>query len=128
MIWSFIPPWKMADLQNDLDRIFAWCNKNKLTININKTKGQLFPHNSNTDINSFFQNNPLRINSTNLPYEHHFRYLGIELDHLLTMKKTCDQIYENASHKFYIYRLIRGSLTMFAATQVLKTMFVSILD
>ena len=44
------------------------------------------------------------------------------------MRNTFDQIYKNASHKLYIYRLIRGSLTMFAATQVLKTMFVSVLD
>ena len=119
---------KLVELQQDLDRVFAWCNKNKLTININKTKAQLFPRNSNTDLNSFFQNNPVRINNINLQYKYHFRYWGIELDHLLTMKNTCDQICKNASHKLYIYRLIRGSLTMFAAIQVLKAMFVSILD
>ena len=44
------------------------------------------------------------------------------------MRNTFDQIYKNASHKLYTYRLIRGSLTMFAATKVLKTMFVSVLD
>ena len=44
------------------------------------------------------------------------------------MKNTCDQIYKNASHKLYIHRLIRGSLTMSAATLILKAMFVSILD
>ena len=108
--------------------VLQWCNKNKLTININKTKAQLFPRNSNIEVNDLTLNNQVKINNVTLHYEHHFRYLGIELDQLLTMKNTCDQIYKNASHKLYLYRLIRGSLTMSAAIQVLKAMFVSILD
>ena len=40
----------------------------------------------------------------------------------------CDSIYRNASHKLYIYRLVRGSLTMSAAIQVLRAMFISVLD
>ena len=44
------------------------------------------------------------------------------------MKPTYDAIFKNASHKLYLFRLIRGNLTMFAATQILKTMFVSVLD
>ena len=30
----------MPDLQQDVDTVFAWCNKNKLTIKVNKTKAQ----------------------------------------------------------------------------------------
>ena len=118
----------LVNLQHDLDRVLLWCNKNKLTININKTKAQLFPRNSNIDVNEIIQNNQIKINNVPLHYKHHFRYLGIELNQMLTMKNTCDQIYKNASHKLHIYRLIRGSLTMSAAIQILKAMFVSILD
>ena len=114
---------RLANLQQDLDRVFQWCKKNKLTININKTKAQLFPQNTYIDINDLTLNNQVKINNLILHYEHHFRYLGIELDQLLTMTNTCDQIYKNASYKLYIYRLIRGSLTMSAAIQVLKAMF-----
>ena len=85
---------RLANMQQDLDRVFQWCNKNKLTININKTKAQLFPRNSNIDVNDLTLNNQVKINSVTLHYEHHFRYLGIELDQLLTMKNTCDQIYK----------------------------------
>ena len=86
--------------------------------NINKTKAQLFPRNSNIDTNDLTLNNQVKINNMILHFEHHFRHLGIELDQLLTMKNTCDQIYKNASHKLYIHRLIQGSLTMSAAIQV----------
>ena len=35
------------DVQNDVNAIYKWCNKNKLTINVGKTKAQYFPRNSN---------------------------------------------------------------------------------
>ena len=68
------------------------------------------------------------INNKRLKYEHNFRYLGIDVDQHLTMKSTCETIYRNASHKLYTYRLVRGSLTMSAAIQVLKAMFMGVLD
>ena len=34
---------KFEELQQDLDTGTAWCNKNKLTVNTNKTKAQMFP-------------------------------------------------------------------------------------
>ena len=118
----------MGELQSDVNNIYKWCNRNKLTINTSKTKAQYFPRNSNVNAKEFYNENPITINNANLTYEHHFRYLGIEIDNLLTMKPTYDAIFKNASHKLYLFRLIRGNLTMFAATQILKTMFVSVLD
>ena len=80
----------------------------KLTIHLKKTRDHFFPCNTNIDILHFYQSNPISINNENLHYEHNFTYLGIEIDYLLTMKPTCDQIDINASHKLYIYRLISG--------------------
>ena len=114
----------MSELQSDVDNIYKWC---KLTINISKTKAQYFPRNSNINTKDFYNKYPFTIDNIKLEYDHNFRYLGIEIDNLLTMKPTYEAIYKNASHKLYIYRLIRGSLTTFAATQILKTMFVSVL-
>ena len=68
------------------------------------------------------------INNKRLKYEHNFRYLGIDVDQHLTMNSTCETIYRNASHKLYTYRLVRGSLPMSAAIQVLKAMFMGVLD
>ena len=118
----------MGELQSDVNNIYKWCNRNKLTINTSKTKAQYFPRTSNVNVKEFYNENPITINNINLTYEHHFRYLGIEIDSLLTMKPTYDAIFKNASHKLYLFRLIRGNLTMFAATQILKTMFVSVVD
>ena len=118
----------IGELQSDVNNIYKWCNINKLTINTSKTKAQYFPRNSNINTKEFYNENPNTINNVNLIYEHNFRYLGIEIDNLLTMKPTYDAIFKNASHKLYICRLIRGNLTMFAATQILKTMFLSVLD
>ena len=44
------------------------------------------------------------------------------------MKTVRDSIYRNATYKLYIYRLVRSSLTMSATIQVLKSMFLSVLD
>ena len=44
------------------------------------------------------------------------------------MKTVRDSIYRNATHKLYIYRLVRNTLTMSAAIQVLKSMFLRVLD
>ena len=118
----------IGELQSDVNNIYKWCKINKLTINTSKMKAQYFPRNSYINTKEFYNENPITINNVNLIYEHNFRYLGIEIDNLLTMKPTYDAIYKNASHKLYIFRLIRGNLTMFAATQILKTMFVSVLD
>ena len=92
----------MQNVQSDVNAVYKWCNKNKLTINVGKTSAQYFPRNSNIDTKTFELNNPIYINNIKVQYEQHFQYLGIELDHLLSMKNTFDQIYKNASHKLYI--------------------------
>ena len=88
--------------QTDMDNVYEWCNRNKLTINIEKTKAHLFPKNPNTDPIFLHNNNPIKINSKTLHYEHTFRYLGIDIDQHLSMKTVCDSIYRNATHKLYI--------------------------
>ena len=118
----------LKDFQTDMDNVYEWCKRNKLTINIEKTKAQLFPKNANIDPLLLQNNNPIQINNKTLHYEHTFRYLGIDIDQHLTMKTVRDSIYRNATHKLYIYRLVRSLLTMSAAIQVLKSMFLSVLD
>ena len=39
----------LGELQADMDSVYDCCNRNILTINIEKTKAQLFPKNSNND-------------------------------------------------------------------------------
>ena len=55
-----------------MDNVYEWCNRNKLTINIEKTKAQLFPKNPNTDPISLHNKNTIKINNKTLHYEHTF--------------------------------------------------------
>ena len=103
----------MQNVQSDVNAVYKWCNKNKLTINVGKTKAQYFPRNSNIHTKIFESNNPIYINNTKLQYEEHFRHLGIELDHLLSMRNTFDQIYKNASHKLYICVIVNYYLQLY---------------
>ena len=93
----------LSELQSDLDKIFLWCNKNKLTINISKIKAQFFPKNTNVDTKNFYNNNPVKINNLDLIYEHNFRYIRIEIDNCLTMKPTYESIYECLPEVVYIW-------------------------
>ena len=92
----------IKDFQADMDNVYEWCNRNKLTINIEKNKAQLFPKNPNTDPISLHNKNPIKISNKTLHYEHTFRYLGIDIDQYLSMKTVCDSIYRNATHKLNI--------------------------
>ena len=65
----------MQNVQSDVNAVYKWCNKNKLTINVGQTKAQYFPRNSNIDTKTFESNNPIYINIAKLQYEQHFRYL-----------------------------------------------------
>ena len=116
----------LGELKADMDRVYDWTNRNKLTINIDKTKAQLFPRNSNNDPQQLHLNNPITINNKPLHYEHTFWYLCVDIDDHLSMKTTRDSIYRNASHKLYIYRLVWDSMTMPAAVRVLKAMVLRI--
>ena len=62
----------IKDFQADMDNVYEWCKRNKLTINIEKTKAQLFPKNTNTDPLLLHNNNPIQINNKTLHYEHTF--------------------------------------------------------
>ena len=67
----------MSELQSDINNIYKWCNANKLTINISKTKAQYFPKNSNINTKDFYNKYPITINNTKLEYDKNLRYLGI---------------------------------------------------
>ena len=129
-------PDSLHHLQNDINIVYDWCNRNKLTINIEKTKAHIFPRNSNIDLQLLHQNNPKTINNTQLQYEHTFQYLGINIDQHLTMKSMCDSRFMPAINSIfkarqrfadYVYAK-KKKKKMSAAIQVLRAMFVSVVD
>ena len=79
-----------------LDNIISWCNKNKLTVKIKKTKCMF--------INSQDDNTDLQLNSNGKDLEvvKCFEYLGIHIDNKLSMHKHMDSILKKARNKLGI--------------------------
>ena len=102
-----------------------WCDENKLTINVKKTKLVVFSvkHEMRTSFPV------IKINDTALEIVQQYRYLGMMLD--LNMYNHIDNMYRMASDKLFILRFIRPYSTQFAAiTQItiVKTMILPYLD
>ena len=57
-----------------------------------------------------------------------YKYLGVEIDNYLTMKQHANNIIKLGSHKLFILRHIRKTITMQAALLVFKSIFLGVLD
>ena len=114
--------------KQDIKAVETWCLINELTINIKKTKLQFFPSNRNTDCSNFENEVACHLYGQRLSYVNTFKYLGIDIDKNLNMKSFYDSMYKLVSHKFYLLKLIRPSLTIEAALAVCKSMILSLID
>ena len=111
-------------IQNDINILKHWCDVNKLTINVKKTKLILF--NVKQELRSTFPT--ISINHTPLELVPQYKYLGIMLDQDLNMYTHIDNMYRMASDKLFMLRYIRSYLTDFAAITIVKTMILPYLD
>ena len=115
----------MHNFKQDVSRMYEWCQKNWLSINVKKTKAVFYPYSSTVknDIN-----NRLEINSQEIHYVNSYLYLGIDIDEQLSFKKYFTTLLQNVSHKLYILRKVRPMLNAKAALDIVKTMICSIID
>ena len=115
----------MHNFKQDVLRMYDWCQKNRLSINVKKTKPVFYPYSSavKNDIN-----NRIVINRQEIQYVNSYLYLGIDIDEHLTFKQYFTTIFQNWSHKLYILRKIRPMLNTKAALDIVKTMICSIID
>ena len=111
-------------IQEDIDLLKHWCDVNKLTINVKKTKIVLF--NVKQELRSQFPS--VKINNKPLEIVSQYKYLGITLDQELSMYSHIDNIYRMASDKLFMLRHIRSYLTHKAALTIVKTMILPYLD
>ena len=75
-----------TEYQCDINRIVNWCICNELTINIYKTKYQLFPIERHVDVDLLADRHKIVIGKVPLKHVKLYKYLGVEIDKLLTMK------------------------------------------
>ncbi len=98
-----------SKLQNCLAKVEKWCDKNSLTINVDKTKAMFFykAHDriSKSEIKNC--NQMLMINKLPVEFVENFKYLGIWLDSNLDFKRhmlTVENKLTGAIKKMHIYK------------------------
>ena len=104
-----------------------WCQRNRLSINIKKTKLVFYPANQNVENN---MNNVIKMQGMSVDYVTSYLYLGVDIciDNMLIFKKHYNNTFENVSHKHFILRKIRYMINVKAALDITKTMLCSVID
>ena len=118
----------LESLKNDMSKIACWCRGSELTMNLDKTKYQIFPRNAHVDTNKLSDDCEIKVGQQSLKEVKLYKYLGVEIDNYLTMKQHANNIIKLGSHKLFILRHIRKTITMQAALLVFKSIFLGVLD
>ena len=115
----------MHNFQQDVNKLVLWCQRNRLSINVKKTKLVFHPaiQSAVNDVN-----NVITMQGTTVDYVLSYLYLGVDIDNMLTFKKHFSNTFKNVSHKLFILRKIRYMINLKAALDVTKTMLCSIID
>ena len=114
-------------IQSDLDNLYTWCNRNKLTINCKKTKYCLYGMRSAIK-RSKMLDIQLSLNTNILERVCSYRYLGLILDEHLTYNKHIKEMNKLISHKLYLLSKIRRYITQDACINIFKTMVLSVIE
>ena len=117
----------IALIQADLDRVYTWCNSNKLTINCKKTKFCIFGMKSSVK-RSKTQDVKLSLSNQILERVCSYKYLGLTLDECLTYNKHIKEMSRLVTHKLYILSKIRRYISIKASVNIFKAMILSLIE
>ena len=95
-------------LEQNLSLIIDWCNKNKLTMNIGKTKHMIISPTMNENL--VVENN-LTYNNQQIEIVSDYNYLGVELDNKLTMERHINKSVGKANKKLFMIHKLRKCLS-----------------
>ena len=102
-------------LQRDLDNLQVWCHKNKLIVNVKKTKSMIF---GTTKKIGSLSNLDLKMQNMSLSQVTSYKYLGVVLDQSLTYTQHLQKLSKSISHKMYMLIRMRRYLTTRASEMV----------
>ena len=105
-----------------MDILTSWCCKNKLTINIKKTKHMCITNKKSP------LTHKIQIDQINLANVKGFEYLGIYMDNKLKMSLQIDKIFKTVSVKLHTFSLMRRFLTKKTALLLYKVMIMPHFD
>ena len=116
-----------SNTQLELDIIVLWYAAHKLTIYIKKTKAVFFTNNKNHEMAANVCHN-VHLNGETVEQVPVYKYLGIQIDHNLKFKSQFSYTYKLVSHKLFMLRRLRSTITEFTALTIVKTMLLPYLD
>ena len=112
-----------------MSKIACCCNgKELLTMNMDKTKYQIFPRNTHIDMKELSENCIIKVGQACLIEVKLCKYLGVEIDNFLTMKQHANNLIKLGSLKLFMLRHVRKMIMMQAALMIFKSVFLGVLD
>ena len=109
----------MTNLQSNLNHISEWCNRNKLTINVGKTKAMIFGTRNKIKRYSTWK---LTLNGRGVDFVTSYQYLGVILDQTLSFNKHINNCIKNVAHKMYLLSKVRPYINVSTSTILYKSM------
>ena len=109
-----------------LDCLTKWCNKNKLTINICKTKHMFVSRRKEQKEQSASKS--ITIDNTPLDNVDKYTYLGVDIDYYLSFDSMVDNIYKKRQPETVHVELIRPYITNGIVCLIYKTCLRPILE
>lgn len=97
--------WK---INHDLDNIFKYLCASKLSLNVDKTK---FMAVANKNLWYDFE---IKINNVMIEQVQEFKYLGVMIDHRLSMQNHTDFISKKLNKKFYVFKRCEKKMNLHA--------------
>ena len=120
---SDTPMGACAELENGLSKLSHWCNKNKLSINVNKTKLMI------VDLHNKAQHYPKpKLNGHFLDQVHSYNYLGVSIDDNILFDKFLREKYGKIHSRVYQLSRMRKYIDSNTASLVYKQMIVPLSD
>ena len=109
----------------DLKVLMYWFNRNRLTINLDKTKLMLFATKNMQKKAKFTK---IEINDKSLQYVRQFNYLGVKLDNRLTFELHANECIRLVSHKLYLLTKVRPFIDKKQALTIYKSKIMPYFD
>ena len=108
-----------SNVRQDMNLLFEWCNTNKLTVNIKKTKLMLFGTKSMIKKAKRFD---VFIGNEKLQYVANYMYLGVKLDNFFTFELHAKECCRQVAHKNFVLSKIRRYINVCQAVTIYKSM------
>ena len=120
------PEVAVQNMQTGLDEVLRWCRKNKLTVNPKKTKHMLVYRMANYELPQSLCS--VMVDGNNLGNVKSYKYLGVSLDHPLSLEEAVNDAYLKANRKIFTLKKIRPYITSSVAGLIYKQFVLPLLD